>query len=194
MGITPISLWNGLVIYPLCIIVSVLNTSIHILGINTYARLAFPQIYCASYCVRFARNTVARVTDVVKQFDSTSTIHDIQLWLEEILSTTFHHQIVYAHSQLHFLDSQPILALTNICHLVTGNETIAIQVLSKSPLITTDDSDVTYFLRSIYYSAVHRQFPWAGATPTHQSAGANPTHQSAGATSVPRPASSLCRA
>jgi hypothetical protein len=125
MGITPtlnlqviiffldISLRNGLVIYPLCIIVSVLNTSIHILGINMYARLAFLQIYTytviqlipsqASYCVRFARNTVARVTDVVKQFDSTSTIHDIQLWLEEILSNTFHHQIVCADSQLHFL-------------------------------------------------------------------------------------------
>jgi hypothetical protein len=33
--------------------------------------------------------------------------------------------------------------MTNICRLVTRNATIAIQVLSKSPLITTDDSEVT---------------------------------------------------
>jgi hypothetical protein len=99
----------------------------------------------ASYCFRFARNTVARVTDVVKQSVSTSTVHDIQLLLEEVLSNTFHHQIVFEDSQLHFLDCQPILAMTNICRLVTGNATIAIQVLSKSPLITTDDSEVTRF-------------------------------------------------
>ncbi len=34
-----ISLWNELVIYPLCIIISVLNISIHILGINKYPRI-----------------------------------------------------------------------------------------------------------------------------------------------------------
>jgi hypothetical protein len=95
------------------------------------------------YRVTFVRNTTVQVHDQVQTFASSSTVYDIQIWLKEILSNTYHEQMVTEDTQLHFLQHHPVITSTNISSLVMGDTIVWLHVLSKSPLIVTDESEVT---------------------------------------------------
>ena len=100
--------------------------------------------------VTFAQNTMVHVIDQVQYFSSASTIYDIQLWLSNVLSTSYHEPMVYADTQLHFLDHNPVLADTNLSQLVSPDTSVLMYVISKSPLIHTDESEVTRILFGKY--------------------------------------------
>jgi hypothetical protein len=93
--------------------------------------------------VTFTRNTNVRVHDQIQHFSSTSTIYHIQTWLSEILNTVYDAPLVYPETQLHFLKNDPVLASTNLSDLMSMQAGVSLHVLSKSPLIHTDASEVT---------------------------------------------------
>ena len=95
------------------------------------------------FCVTFARNTQVRVPDQTQHFSSTSTIYDIQTWISEILGTKYEAPVVYPETQLQFLAHDPVLESTNLSNLVTTGAVISLHVVSKSPLVNTDESEVT---------------------------------------------------
>ena len=103
-----------------------------------------------NYIVTFVRNTSVSVSDQVQYFPATSTIYDIQLWLSEALNSSFHEPMIYAESQLHFLDHNPVLAATNLSQIILTDAPVLIHVTSKSPLIQTDNSEVTRILFGQY--------------------------------------------
>ena len=103
-----------------------------------------------NYIVTFVRNTSVSIHDQVQHFPATSTIYDIQLWLSEVLTSSFHESMIYAESQLHFLDHNPVLAPINISQIVSTDTPVLITVISKSPLIHTDRSEVTRILFGQY--------------------------------------------
>jgi hypothetical protein len=95
------------------------------------------------YRVIFTRHTEVRVHDQIQHFSSTSTVSDIQTWLSEHLGTSYAEPMVYPETQLHFLHNNPVPPLTNISDIVSTHATVSLHVLSKSPLLHTDASEVT---------------------------------------------------
>ena len=95
------------------------------------------------YRVTFARNTQVRVPDQIQHFSSTATIYDIQTWLSEFLESIYDAPMVSPETQLHFMINDPVLAMTNISQLVPIGGRMSLHVLSKSPLVRTDTSNVT---------------------------------------------------
>jgi hypothetical protein len=95
------------------------------------------------FLVTFARNTQVRIPDQNQHFSSTSTIYDIQTWISEVLGTIYEAPVVYPETQLHFLAHDPVLASTNLSNLITTGAVISLHVVSKSPLVHPDESEVT---------------------------------------------------
>ena len=93
--------------------------------------------------VTFTRNTNVREHDQIQHFSSTSTIYHVQTWLSEILTTVYDAPLVYPETQLHFFKTDPVLASTNLSALTSMQADVSLHVLSKSPLIHTDASEVT---------------------------------------------------